>query len=116
MLALVLNLMTAAFSLHNDCMAFISQEGDLDIMLKKRNGIHMSEDEIMMKFVQICLGLLHVHNKVSSTNQCKVLLSPGRFVFFIWSLPACNAATAWLLLLQAYVAGKVSQACTARPS
>ena len=33
-------------------------------MIKKRAGNHMSEDEIMMKFVQICLGLMHVHNKV----------------------------------------------------
>lgn len=41
------------------------QEGDLDAMIKKRNGAHLSEDEIMMKFVQICLGLMHVHNKVS---------------------------------------------------
>lgn len=47
-----------------ECMGMASQEGDLDLMIKKRNGAHMAEDEIMMKFVQICLGLLHVHSKV----------------------------------------------------
>ncbi|KAK9809793.1 hypothetical protein WJX73_006988 [Symbiochloris irregularis] len=41
----------------------LCEEGDLDNMLKKRAGVFMSEDEIMMKFVQICLGLMHVHNK-----------------------------------------------------
>ena len=33
-------------------------------LLKKRGGKMLSEDEIMLKFVQICLGLMHVHNKV----------------------------------------------------
>ena len=42
------------------------QEGDLATLLKKRGGKLLSEEEIMLKFVQICLGLMHVHNKVGA--------------------------------------------------
>ena len=45
------------------------QDGDLATLLKKRGGKLLSEDEIMLKFVQICLGLMHVHNKVAPRKR-----------------------------------------------
>ena len=42
----------------------VVQEGDMATLLKRRNGKLLNESEIMLKFVQICLGLMHVHNKV----------------------------------------------------
>ncbi|KAK9830325.1 hypothetical protein WJX72_011020 [[Myrmecia] bisecta] len=41
----------------------LCDDGDLDSYIKKRNGNLISEHEIMLKFVQICLALLHVHSK-----------------------------------------------------
>lgn len=40
------------------------QEGDLDSYLKKQEGCYLDEEEVLLKFVQICLGLQHVHSKV----------------------------------------------------
>ena len=57
------------------------QEGDLDLFLKKQNGEFLDEDTVLLKFVQICLGLQHVHSKVnllfvhpgSSSHQQQIL-------------------------------------------
>ena len=46
------------------------QEGDLDNFVKEQNGKYLEEDEILLKFVQICLGLQHVHSKVSHLHHC----------------------------------------------
>ena len=52
------------------------QEGDLEKMLKARAGELLPEGQLMMKFVQLCLGLQHVHAKVRlrgctmRVNQC----------------------------------------------
>ena len=43
------------------------QEGDLEKMLKARGGALLPEGQLMMKFVQLCLGLQHVHGKVCCT-------------------------------------------------
>ena len=40
------------------------QEGDLEKMLKARGGELLPEGQLMMKFVQLCLGLQQVHAKV----------------------------------------------------
>lgn len=40
------------------------QDGDLDGFLRAQGGKHLSEEEIMNKFVQICLSIHYVHNKV----------------------------------------------------
>lgn len=45
------------------------QDGDLDSVLKRRGGKPIPEDEIMIVFVQICMGLDHVHSKVPSLSQ-----------------------------------------------
>ena len=52
-----------------------SQEGDLDQYLKRQSHALLDEDEIMLKFVQICLGLLHVHSKVSRLGMQPFLVS-----------------------------------------
>ena len=36
----------------------------MDLFLKKQNGEYLEEDTVLLKFVQICLGLQHVHSKV----------------------------------------------------
>ncbi|KAK9805089.1 hypothetical protein WJX73_004295 [Symbiochloris irregularis] len=41
----------------------LCEEGDLDTWVKAQRGRHLTEDEVMVKFVQICLGLLHVHSQ-----------------------------------------------------
>ena len=65
-------------------------------LLKKRGGKLLSEDEIMLKFVQICLGLMHVHNKValppSVSTQCMCISQTGSKPF--GSLSACSAVCA----------------------
>ena len=40
------------------------QEGDLDKLVRGRQGALLSEDKVMLKFVQLCLALQHVHGKV----------------------------------------------------
>ena len=45
------------------------QEGDLDSFLKNQNGQFLGEDEVLLKFVQICLGLQHVHSKVRRVSS-----------------------------------------------
>ncbi|PRW58940.1 serine threonine- kinase Nek1 isoform X5 [Chlorella sorokiniana] len=40
-----------------------AEEGDLEKMLKARGGELLPEGQLMMKFVQLCLGLQHVHAK-----------------------------------------------------
>lgn len=45
------------------------QDGDLDLVLKRRGGKPIPEDDIMQMFVQICMGLDHVHSKVLSLLQ-----------------------------------------------
>ena len=40
------------------------QEGDLDKLVRGREGALLSEGEVMLKFVQLCLALQHVHGKV----------------------------------------------------
>lgn len=42
------------------------QEGDLEQWLKARDGKLLGEGEVMLKFVQLCLALQHVHSKVGS--------------------------------------------------
>ena len=42
------------------------QEGDLDSWCKKQGNNYLPEDTIMIIFVQICLGLLHVHKQACS--------------------------------------------------
>ncbi|GMH37950.1 hypothetical protein BSKO_05834 [Bryopsis sp. KO-2023] len=39
------------------------EEGDLAGYLKDQNGEYLEENEIMLKFVQICLALQNIHNK-----------------------------------------------------
>ena len=51
-----------------------TQEGDLDTFLKKRRGQLMEEKEIMLLFVQICLGLQHVHSKARPPASCSTLV------------------------------------------
>lgn len=41
------------------------QEGDLEGLLKGRGGSLLSEDDVMLRFVQLCLALQHVHSKVA---------------------------------------------------
>ena len=41
----------------------MSQEGDLSTYLKQRGGQYLDEEEVMLKFVQICLALQAVHSK-----------------------------------------------------
>ena len=43
---------------------WIGQEGDLSSYLKSRDGQLLEENEIMMKFVQVCLALDHTHSQV----------------------------------------------------
>lgn len=45
------------------------QEGDLDSFLRGRQGQFLKEQEVLLKFVQICLGLQHVHSKVRTCLQ-----------------------------------------------
>ena len=40
------------------------QRGDLERFLKQQKGELLTEDELMLKFVQLCLALHHVHAKV----------------------------------------------------
>lgn len=54
------------------------QDGDLDGFLRAQGGKVLSEDEIMNKFVQICLSIHYVHNKVRL--HLKSFL--GRMTFF----------------------------------
>ncbi len=42
----------------------LCEDGDLDTYLKKRDGRLLEERGILLKFVQIRLGLQHVHSKV----------------------------------------------------
>lgn len=44
------------------------QDGDLDGFLKAQGGRPLSEDEIMHKFVQICLSVHYVHSKVRTAH------------------------------------------------
>ena len=44
------------------------QEGDLDKLVRGREGALLSEGEVMLKFVQLCLALQHVHSKVRSVG------------------------------------------------
>ncbi len=46
------------------------QEGDLEQWLKARDGKLLGEGEVMLKFVQLCLALQHVHSKVSGGESC----------------------------------------------
>ena len=46
------------------CSCLCLQEGDLERWLRARSGVLLSEDEVMLKFVQLCLALQHVHSKV----------------------------------------------------
>ena len=51
------------------------QEGDLELFLKGQNGVHLPEDLVLTKFVQICLGLQHVHSKVLAVFENMQLTS-----------------------------------------
>jgi NIMA (never in mitosis gene a)-related kinase len=37
--------------------------GDLHSILQKRKGLPLSEDVLMDWFVQLCLGIKHVHDR-----------------------------------------------------
>lgn len=52
------------------------QEGDLDGYLKNQNGELLSEDTVLLKFVQICLGLQHVHSKAGFRSHWTCLATP----------------------------------------
>jgi hypothetical protein len=49
------------------------QDGDVDSYLRRRNGQLIPEKDIMVMFVQICLGLHHVHTKVMHMSVTNVL-------------------------------------------
>lgn len=50
----------------------LMQEGDLDSLVKAQNGVLLDEDSVLLKFVQICLGLQHVHSKVISCPESSI--------------------------------------------
>lgn len=57
--------------------------GDLDKFIKKRNGRLMSESEVLQLFVQISLGLKHVHDRKILHRDLKpqnVFLTSGGLV------------------------------------
>ncbi|BDA43378.1 probable serine/threonine-protein kinase Nek8 at C-terminar half [Coccomyxa sp. Obi] len=58
----------------------LCEDGDLDGFLRARGGKLLSEDEIMNKFVQICLSIHYVHNKGlihRDLKTCNLLLLGG---------------------------------------
>ncbi|CAL8468644.1 g8184 [Coccomyxa elongata] len=58
----------------------LCQDGDLDGFLRAQGGKHLSEEEIMNKFVQICLSIHYVHNKGlihRDLKTCNLLLDGG---------------------------------------
>ena len=58
------------------CWLGALQDGDLGTWCKRQGRTHLPEDVIMMKFVQICLGMLHVHSKARAPNPGLVLPLP----------------------------------------
>ena len=63
----------------------VEQEGDLEALLRARRCALLSEGEVMIKFVQLCLALQHVHSKVRRRRPgaggagwaCTMLEVPG---------------------------------------
>lgn len=45
------------------------QEGDLDSWRKKQGNVYLPEETIMIIFVQICLGLLHIHSQACPSGS-----------------------------------------------
>ena len=67
------------------------QEGDLQQALHDRQGEHLSEDEVLLCFVQLSMGMLHIHERVRHLSLCLLGIEAGpivnRVLAFWTSLP-----------------------------
>lgn len=70
------------------------QDGDLGGFIKAQGGMLMSEDMIMLKFVQICLAVHYVHEKVplkSLGNAYSERFRSLLDIVMLWIVDGCRA-------------------------
>lgn len=89
----------------NLCIVMELCEGDLDTEIKKHkaSGTMYTEDEIMETFVQVLMGLAHIHNNriLHRGMLCKLMYAPAaRMSELLLASPCCCSRVPIPLLLQ----------------